>query len=115
MPKQAKVLGQAKPASATGEQIYEVPNATEAIVSLITACNQDGTTADDARLAVRPFGEALQEKHYLWYDLSVSANETVELRGLTLGPGDIIEVQSANGDVSFSVFGIETTLRNRAT
>lgn len=112
MARTAKVLAQANPAAATSTDIYTVPEETECVISSIVVANRDSGSADACRIAVRAQGEALADKHYLAYDYDVPANDYISLvLGITLGPGDIITVRDANGDLSFNVFGIETTLR----
>jgi hypothetical protein len=103
-----KVLGQVLPAANTPTTLYEAPAATSAVASTLTICNQGVTTA--FRVAVRPAGAALAPVHYIVYDSSVNTNDAVFLTlGVTLAATDVITVQASTANVSFSLFGQETT------
>ena len=102
-----KVLGQVAPAATTATAVYTVPSATEAIVSSVTVCNRAGS-AGTFRLAVRPNGATLANEHYVVYDTSIAANDTVILTiGLTLDAADVLEVYASSADMSFNAYGSE--------
>ena len=102
-----KVLGQIAPSATTATAIYTVPSATEAVVSSVTVCNR-GASAATYRLMVRPNGAALANEHYIVYDTSIAANDTVILTiGLTLDAGDVLEVYTSSSNVSVNAYGSE--------
>jgi hypothetical protein len=102
-----KVLGQSNPAATTQTTLYTVPASKSAIISTITITNLTATNAT-FRLAVRPTGETLANKHYIAYDTTVPANDTVALTiGVTLATTDVLACYASTADVSFSVFGSE--------
>jgi glucose-6-phosphate dehydrogenase assembly protein OpcA len=102
-----KVLGQIEPSAASATTAYTVPSATQAVVSTITACNQ-GTGSANIRIAVRPNGETLADKHYVAYDVAIGAGQTAAFTiGITVDAADVITVQSSTATVSFNVFGTE--------
>ena len=102
-----KVLGQLKPAAATLSTLYTAP--TAAVISSITVCNL-GASPDVFRIAIRPAGEAINEKHYLYYDVYISNNDTfIATVGLTLAATDVVSVYSTNGTTAFNLFGQENT------
>lgn len=102
-----KVLGQVAPSATTSTAVYTVPSATEAIVSSVTICNRAGT-AGTFRISVRPDGAALANEHYVVYDASISANDTIILTvGLTLDAADVLEVYTSSADMSVNVYGSE--------
>lgn len=102
-----KVLGQSNPAATTQTTLYTVPASKSAIISTITITNLAATNAT-FRLAVRPAGETLANKHYLSYDTTLPANDTVALTiGITLATTDVLECYASSATVSFSVFGSE--------
>jgi len=102
-----KVLGQIEPSAASATTAYTVPAATQAVVSTITACNQ-GTASANIRIAIRPNGETLADKHYLIYDVAVGPSQTVAFTvGVTADAADVITVQASTATVSFNVFGTE--------
>lgn len=109
MPTVRKVLGQVAPAAATPTTLYTVPAATSVVVSTLVACNR-GNADTSVRVAVRPAGAALADQHHVYYDALVPAHDTLASTiGMTLAATDVVTVQSASGDVSFSVFGEEAT------
>lgn len=105
-----KVLGQSEPAAATLTTLYTVPGATSAVVSSLTVCNLL-TTTQTFRVAVRPAGAAIDNKHYLHYDVQIPGNDTFVLTiGITLATTDVVSVYSTNANaLAFSLFGVENT------
>lgn len=102
-----KVLGQSAPAAATLTSAYTVPAATSAVVSTIHVLNPSGST-DTIRIAVRPAGETVENKHYLVYDLGITSGQFLTLTvGVTLATTDVISVYSRQGLCSFNIFGSE--------
>ena len=106
-----KVLGQIEPASETNTTLYTVPTGAGnyAVVSTLTACNLSATT-DTIRVAIRPAGEALADKHYIIYDSSIQSYQTdIYTIGITVASTDVITVRSANGSTAFNLFGSENS------
>lgn len=104
-----KVLGQIAPAAATLSDLYTVPASASAVASTIVATNR-GMTATKIRVAVRVGGAAVSDKDYLIYDLTVpGCNGHAMTIGMTLATTDVVSVYSLSGNVSFNLFGAETT------
>lgn len=104
-----KVLGQSVPLATTLTTLYTVPGSTQAVVSLITVCNQSATPTD-IRIAVRPAGAAIALQHYLAFALPIGANETIELgKGITLGATDVLSVYNTLATCSFNAYGQENS------
>ena len=62
------------------------------------------------RIAIRPAGESLANKHYIAYDITVGASDSTTLTlGITLAATDVITVYASSADLSFNVFGSEIT------
>ena len=102
-----KVLGQVAPAATTATAVYTVPSATEAVVSSVSVCNRAGS-AGTFRLAVRPDGATLANQHYLVYDTSIGANDSIILTiGVTMDATDVLEAYASSGDMSFHAYGSE--------
>jgi glucose-6-phosphate dehydrogenase assembly protein OpcA len=102
-----KVLGQVAPAANTLTTAYTVPSSTEAVVSTIVVSNQ-GPTSTTYRIAIRPDGESIAQKHYIAYDVSIPTMDSLAITlGLTLNASDIISVESYSGLASFNIFGSE--------
>ena len=101
-----KVLGQSNPAAATDTTLYTVPSATETVVSTITVANLG--TSGTFRIAVRPNGATIANQHYLVYEASLNANDTITFTlGLTLDATDVVTVRASNTSFAFQVFGSE--------
>ena len=106
-----KVLGQLKPTAATAETLYTVPTGAGnyAVVSSLAINNitQDTT---NIRVAVRPAGATLEDKHYIIYSSVLNAFQTqVYTIGITLGQTDVVTVYDALGKCSFNLFGSENS------
>ena len=101
-----KVLGQSNPAAATDTTLYTVPALTETVVSTISITNL-GTTGT-FRIAVRPAGASIANQHYLVYDATLNANDSITLTlGVTLGTTDVITVRASNTSFAFQAFESE--------
>lgn len=104
-----KVLGQEAPAATTDTTLYTVPSATETVISTIFICNR-GTTAATYRVAIRPDGDTLANEHYIAFDASVAAKESIAITtGITLDAADVVTVRASTADLSFNVFGSEVS------
>ena len=114
MPTIYKVLGQSAPAVATNTDVYQVPANTQAIVSTISVSNTTSASAT-YRVAIRPAAESLSSKHYIVYDSTLGANDSIAitlgatLRNATasLSTGDVVTIYSNTGGVSVTLFGTE--------
>jgi hypothetical protein len=103
-----KVLGQAHPAATTDTTLYTVPSATSAVCSTISICNLGVSTT--YRIAVRPAGASIEDKHYVVYEAAINQYDTVLLTlGVTLATTDVVTVRAGTADVSFNLFGSEIT------
>lgn len=103
-----KVLGQVAPAATTLTTLYTVPGATSAVASTLSICNFGVSTT--VRVAVRPAGAAIANQHYVVYDTTVNANDTLFLTlGITLAATDVVSVYAGTATVSFGLYGTEIT------
>ena len=106
-----KVLGQSKPTAATDTTLYTVPTGSGnyAVVSTLTVTNVTSDTTQ-VRVAVRPAGATLEDKHYVLYSAGVSAYETQAYTiGITLAATDVVTVYDLNGKCAFNLFGSENS------
>ena len=102
-----KVLGQITPSASSATTLYTVPTATQTVVSTLIACNQD-TAVCTIRVAIRPDGATLASKHYLAYEVTLAARQTITFTlGITADAADVLTVQSSNAVTSFNAFGSE--------
>ena len=104
-----KVLGQGDTAATTVTTLYTVPSETVTTISSIVAANRTGS-AITFRLSVHVAGASADDKQYLYYDKSVAANDSFTIViGITLNQTDVLKVYASAVDMSFNVFGVETT------
>jgi len=105
-----KILGQAKPAISTTDNIYTVGAGKQAVVSTVMICNQNLTQASTYSVLVVPSGVVAADKHYVYREKMIDPRDTdTHKLGIGLAEGDMIKVFSSTGNVSFSVFGTEYT------
>lgn len=102
-----KVLAQSAPSATTATDIYTVASSTQAVISTITVCNRSASAAT-YRIAVRPNGATLANQHYIAYDVTCPASDTITLTiGVTLDAADVVTVYASVADLSFNLFGTE--------
>jgi hypothetical protein len=102
-----KVLGQSEPAATTATSLYTVPSSTEAVISTIVVANK-AASAGSYRIAIRPAGATLEDKHYIAYDVAIAANDSTALTlGITLAATDVVTIYASSADMSFNAFGSE--------
>jgi hypothetical protein len=101
-----KVLAQSAPSATTNTDVYTVGSGKSAVISTITVCNR--STSATYRIAVRPLGATLANQHYIAYDATVAANDTVSLTiGITLAATDVVTVYASTANLSVNIFGAE--------
>ena len=102
-----KVLGQSAPSATTATTAYTVPSLKYAVVSTITVANR-ATGAATYRISIRPNGDTQANQHYIAYDATVPANDTIALTlGLTADAADVFTVYASTANLSFGIFGSE--------
>lgn len=102
-----KVLGQVQPSANTLTTLYTVPAASSAVVSTLVVSNL-GPTSTTYRIAIRPSGAAIDNKHYIAYDISIPTLDSLSLTlGVTLASTDVVSVESYSGLAVFNLFGSE--------
>ena len=105
-----KVLGQSNPAATTLTTLYTVPASKEAVISTISVANLTSTAAT-FRIAVRPAGESIANKHYIGYDITVGASDSTLITvGLTLAATDVLSVYASTANLAFQAFGDEASV-----
>ncbi len=103
-----KVLGQAAPGATTETDLYTVPNLTQTTCSSLVVCNR--STAATFRVSVSVDDAATANTDYLYYDAALGDNATVAIvLGLTLGQNDTVRVYASSANLSFNLFGVETS------
>ena len=110
MPTTYKVLGQVVSTASVDTNVYTVPSSTTAIISSIVVVNR-GTDGTTFRVAVRPNGATIENKHYVAYGVALAKSSTAVMTiGITCAVSDVISVYSTNGTLSFNLFGAEIEL-----
>lgn len=100
-----KTLGQAFPAAGALTALYTA--GVQAISSTLFVCNQ-ASVATTFRVSKAVNGAADSPAQYIFFDTDIGAKETRGFTvGLAFGVGDIMRVQSANGQTSFDLEGVE--------
>jgi hypothetical protein len=104
-----KVLGQVDVDATTEATLYTVPSYSTAVISSISVCERNNAAAT-FRISVSVAGAATATKDYIYYDHTLGANDTIHVcTGITLNETDVVRVYASTTDVSFSIFGVETT------
>lgn len=102
-----KVLGQSNPSATTLTTLYTVPASTSTVLSTITVANQ-AASSGTFRVAIRPAGAGIAAQHYIAYDVTIPANDTIVLTlGITLATTDVVSVYASSANMSFNAFGSE--------
>jgi hypothetical protein len=103
----AKVLGQTVSTGSTVD-LYTVPALTQTVVSTLTVANLTSTPGTFSA-AVRVSGSTLENKHYIYRNVSLPANDTFAATfGITMAATDVVTVASSVSS-SFNLFGQEVT------
>ena len=109
MPTSYKVLGQSAPAATTPSDLYTVPSSTSAVCSTLVIANR-AAASGTVRVSVRPAGAVQANQHYLLYDSTVAANNSLYLTiGMSLATTDVVTVYASSANFSFTLFGSEIT------
>lgn len=104
-----KVLAQSSPSATTNTDIYTCPTSTSTIISSISVCNRS-EFSQTYRIAIRPSGESIANKHYIVYNATLNSEDSVFLTvGATVSASDVVTVYCSSADLSFNIFGSEIT------
>jgi len=104
-----KVLGQLDVSATTITTLYTVPDLTQTTVSSLVVCNRSGSGIT-FRVSVHVNGAGADDKQFIFYDQALAATTTrTVVIGMCLGQKDIVKVYSSAANVSFNLFGVETS------
>jgi hypothetical protein len=102
-----KILGQVSPSATTETTLYTVPSAKSTVCSSLSICNR-GSVQTTFRVSLSQGGSATASKDYIYYDVTLAANDTfIATIGVTLATTDVIRVYAGNANLSFQVYGTE--------
>jgi hypothetical protein len=86
-----------------------VPDLTQTTVSSLVICNRGGSGAS-FRISVHVGGAGADDKQYIFYDEAIAATTTrTVVIGMCLNQTDVVKVYASATNVSFNLFGVETT------
>lgn len=98
-----QLAAQSAPSGAVQTALYTVPASTHIQQGKIVICNRGAN--DTIRIAIRRGGATLANQHYIAYDLPVLGGDIfANLPEIAASSGDIIEVYSAGGTCTFTLF-----------
>ena len=104
-----KVLGQVAPSATTTTDLYTVPDLTQTTASSLIICNRS-SSAKTFRVSIHVAGASADNKQYLFYDQSLAGNTTqTVVIGMCLNQTDVVKVYASSADLSFNLFGVETS------
>lgn len=95
------------PSAATLTTAYTVPAATQFVGRVIVTNRSATPTA--FRIAISPGGAAIDDKHYIAYDVAIGANDVYVSPPLALTATDLIRVYATLATLGFQVTGLEKT------
>ena len=104
-----KVLGQLDVSATTITTLYTVPDLTQTTVSSLVICNRSGSGIT-FRVSVHVAGAGADDKQFIFYDEALAATTTrTVVIGMCLTQADVVKVYSSAANVSFNMFGVETS------
>ena len=104
-----KKPAQLVPIAETLTTLYTEPSDTQTVTSNIHVCNF-GSTSASVRIAVQPNGSSISNEHYLFYWLTITPNDTIQLGdGITMDATDVMSVWASTASVSFNLSYAEVT------
>ena len=104
-----KVLGQLDVSATTTTTLYTVPDLAQTTVSSLVICNRS-SSGITFRVSVHVAGAGADDKQFIFYDEALAATTTrTVVIGMCLNQADVVKVYSSAADVSFNMFGVETT------
>ncbi len=104
-----KVLGQLDVSATTITTLYTVPDLTQTTVSSLVICNRS-SSGITFRVSVHVAGAGADDKQFIFYNEALAATTTrTVVIGMCLNQADVVKVYSSAANVSFNMFGVETT------
>jgi hypothetical protein len=100
-----RILGQSMPAANTRDDLVDVQPNTWLTPSVLMACNQSSEPTT-IQVSVAAQGVAHLARQFIYYNVPISGNDTFYAEfAINLAQRDVMRVLSANGLVSFHLFG----------
>ncbi len=105
------ILAQSRPSDTTAVSAYSPASGVRTEITRVLVCNTTGNTPT-FRIFLDNDGTTYNQTTALFYDKSMSANDTTELEGswdMDKSSGNLAVRTSAGNELTFSIFGIEHT------
>lgn len=96
--------------ASTEQDLYEVPD-LKAIAGKVFVCNRNNASIT-FRLSVSFGGASTVVGDYLYFDETLAANTTKEIKNISASNLDKIRIYASHSDVTFSLFGSEFDQQN---
>lgn len=106
----SSVLAQAELTANINTDIYTVPLGYTSIISTITLTQATASSVAVFRIAIRPNGETLANKHYILYGFQVASGYGIYDVNLPLGSGDVVTARSDVTGMVVNLYGTEESL-----
>ena len=104
-----KVLGQLDVSATTITTLYTVPDLAQTTVSSLVICNRGGSGIT-FRVSIHVAGAGADDKQFIFYDETLAATTTrTVVIGMCLNQADVVKVYASAANVSFNMFGVETS------
>ena len=104
-----KVLGQLDVSATTITTLYTVPDLAQTTVSSLVICNRSGSGIT-FRVSIHVAGAGADDKQFIFYDEALAATTTkTVVIGMCLNQADVVKVYASAANVSFNMFGVETS------
>jgi len=104
-----KVLGQLDVSATTITTLYTVPDLAQTTVSSLVICNRGGSGIT-FRVSIHVAGAGADDKQFIFYDEALAATTTkTVVIGMCLNQADVVKVYASAANVSFNMFGVETS------
>lgn len=104
-----KVLGQADVSATTVTTLYTAPNLAQTTVSSLVICNRGGSGVT-FRVSIHVAGASADDKQFIFFDEALAATTTrTVVIGICLAQTDVVKVYASAANVSFNLFGVETS------
>jgi hypothetical protein len=97
------ILGQSSPSATTNTTLYTVPQGKMIRNGVLTVANR--STQTTFRVALRKAGATLSNEHYIYYDVTIKANDSFERHNLKLNETDVVTIYSGSANLSFTIDG----------
>ena len=103
----AAPLAQSRPGDTNAVSVYSPSASTQTEITRVLVCNTTGNTPT-FRIFLDNDGTTYDQTTALYYDMAMTANQTITIEGsLWMSGGNLAVRSSAASEITFTVFGAE--------